>query len=219
MTFMIVCSTGFLIITRTLTPQKVILAVIYSALVVISLVIIEQFSFGQWDFISISVCVLGISLYYSEIVTSIANASLVVLAHLLVISREGIDILTTPIYSKFRMFRAISWLLMIYFAEVCLTLVFAELSGIPRWAKDFVKDFANLIVFTGSAFVFRLRKATNNGYLMIGEEQEPTRLSRSEIEGLTVDSEQFKSGNTPWTEEMKLPGQPVFIDTLDTPPP
>jgi hypothetical protein len=211
MTFMIICSTGFLIITRELQIRKVILAVIYSTLVVIPLVLIEQLSLSSWDFVFVSLFVFGISLYYSEIVSSINRATLVVLAHLLLISREGIDIRTTPIYSKFRMFTSISWLLMLYFASVCLSLLFTELGRIPYWIRDLVKDFANLIILAVSAFVFRLRKATNEGYQMVGEEQEPVHVNWSELDGLTLDSEQLKAGNVRWEEGMKLPGQPVFI--------
>jgi hypothetical protein len=213
LTFLIICANGYLIVTRTFAKGKIVIAVVYSIFLIVPLILSELFSFERWDFVVVALCLLGILLYYQAILAAIHDATAVVLGHLLLIARSGIIVETTPIYAKFRMFKAISWLVVLYFVFVCVLLGLNEMGDAPFWVTDCLKDVLNILVIGVAGVVFRLTKAMNEGYQMVALEEDGAEIGREEIEGLTVDSHQLRQGQKRWEEGMELPPQPRIVES------
>lgn len=201
---------GWCIIVESLPIRDMIIAIVFSIVASLPLNLIELWGsvFAQYILMLIGFCCF--TLYFYQVHTSIDDASSIVLAHLLVIAENGIDITTTPIYSKFNMFRIISTTIFCYITLLFFRSLITEMFLIPQWISYLIYDTVTLALMGAAAWIFKLKKLTANSYMMIGEEtSEPRQFTLDDIDGLNINSDTFRRGGMPWEEGIPLPSQPI----------
>lgn len=224
---MLMASKGWCIVHESISLFNVFLCILAANLLSIPLIIMEYVNLGNWVYLVLFIGIFCILFYYRVMVKSILDATLYVVAHLNVIANEGIDPRTTPIYTKYRMFRVISWGVVSYFLLTFLVSSIATFLDIPYCVEDVMQDVITLTLLGGAAYIFRLRKEMRKGYMMIGdidESAEPQTFSREDVKEMTVRKNNGveNEGNNEtkdndrtmreWEEGMLLPPQPLLID-------
>jgi hypothetical protein len=201
---------GWSLVRESLPMIEVIKSFVFSVIQTVPLTCAAHLRLGAGDYILLLVAMFGLLLYYRNLFKSIDSSAAYVLAHLLVIADRGIDPRTTPIWKKYRMFRWLLWGILGYFVVQTLSTALAKFTACPYFATELMADVASLALMGAAAFLFRLTKGTRNGYMIIGQEEEPRELQREELEGLSIDSDLFQRAQIAWEAGMALPPQPVF---------
>jgi hypothetical protein len=130
----------------------------------------------------------------------------------MVISEEGIDPRTTHVWRKFVMFRGILWGLFAFLTVRLAVSAVRTFSDTPFWVTQLVNDLSVVLLMVLAGFLFRLRKETSNGYMMVGDEENgPRQLPRDQVVAFSADGEEDQRLAS-WREGMTLPPQPVFTD-------
>lgn len=214
---MLLASKGWCIVHESISLCSVFYCIFSSLLLSFPLIIMEYFIVGNWSYLVLVCGMIGILIYYRLMVTSIRDATLYVIAHLAVIKEQGIDPKTTPVYSKYKIFRGISWGVVSYFLITFLVSSISSFADIPYYVEDIVQDAITLLLLGAAAYIFRLRRDMRRGYMMIGdvdENIEPQTFSREDVKelgGTQRDNEADEMRE--WEEGMLLPPQPVIVDS------
>ncbi|OHS93563.1 hypothetical protein TRFO_40194 [Tritrichomonas foetus] len=210
---MMMAAKGWCIIIDTVNWVGIFLSIVYSLIFIVPMLLIDYMYYSlyvQIGLLFVGFC--GAMLYYHELVKSIREALHVVVAHLLVISQSGINPETTPIYAKCRMFRTISMAVLFYFVLLMFKTIFGKTLIIPYWIIILIYDIVTLALMTTAAWIFRLKKTTRNGYMMVADgENVPTELNLEDIANLNANSDEVRQGTAVWQEGMVLPPQPIII--------
>ena len=209
---MMMAAKGWCIIMSSIDWKGILISLLYSLLFIVPILLIDYFFFNMYaQVFLLFLGLVGSMSYYFELLKSIRAANSVVIAHLLVISQSGINPETTPIYAKCKMFKAISTAVLAYFIILMFKSLFGNIIIIPFWIISLFYDIITLALISTAAWLFKLKKTTKNGYMMVGEENDqPAEFSLEDIEHINVSSEEMKQGTTVWHEGMSLPAQPIL---------
>jgi hypothetical protein len=214
---LLMAARGWSIVADAMRWWEVLSCFFCSAFVVVPLAAIElDTTASMAGRVCLVIAMIGIAIYCQRMVSGTSRASSYLLGHLLVISRNGIDATTTPVYGKFRLFKILISSILVYFSVISITLIVRQFVTPGYWIIELVENAASLFISSATMWAFRLVRSRTTNYMMITQEEtEATKtceLMRWEIDGLGPDSEEFKSGRTVWQKGMTLPRQPVFVD-------
>ncbi|OHS93483.1 hypothetical protein TRFO_40238 [Tritrichomonas foetus] len=218
---MLMASKGWCIVHNKLSNFNIIKCIVFSCLLAIPLIVMEYVTnLGRWGYLVLAFGTLGIILYYRDLLESIKSASAYVIAHLVVISESGIDPISTPIYSKLKIFQGVSWGVLLYFVFTFSLSLIKNFVDLASWIEQILNDFITGTLLVAAGILFRLKKELVNGYMMIGDLGEDSSsnvrtFARDDFKGFSAGSEALKlSGQREWEAGMTLPPQPVFVDDL-----
>jgi hypothetical protein len=210
---------GWSIVADGMRWWEVLSCFFSSAFVVVPLAAIELDNIdGIARPICLVIAMIGIAVYCQRMVSGIRRASSYLLGHLLVISRNGIDATTTPVYGKFRLFKILISSILLYFSVISITLIIRQFVTPGYWIIELVNNAVSIFIISTTMWAFRLVRSKTTNYMMITQEEteasKTCELMRWEIDGLGPDSQEFKSGQKVWHKGMTLPAQPVFLDDI-----
>ncbi|OHT04509.1 hypothetical protein TRFO_28022 [Tritrichomonas foetus] len=213
---LLMAAKGWRIVCDTLNVFQILSCFLLSLLTVVPLTIIDSVTLFNYEIPVLLINVFFTAMYMRDLMSSISKATLKVYAHLLIISRSGIDATTTPIFYKSKMFRALSWSLVAYFLLVSLTMIISHIFYISYWVVELIRDILNVFVISSVAWFFRLHIPRSKDYMMLQEmdtsDEEPATISMGEIHGLNTKSLVFKKGKKKWEKGITLPQQPILSD-------
>lgn len=212
---MILTSKGWTIVHESFEWKQLLYSFFCTVMFIIPFDLLEFVDFGNYNYLFLVCVIMGMILYYRNLVQSIDDCQAYVTAHLIVIAEEGIDPQTTPIWNKYRIFRVINWGVMLFLCGKLLLAFCDQLFGITFWIKALLEDLMTLALFAVMAFNLRMKgKATKNRYMLIEDytTEEPRQFQRSDAHSFTVDSDEMRRGTRAWEEGMPLPPQPIFVD-------
>jgi multisubunit Na+/H+ antiporter MnhE subunit len=201
---------GWSLVKESLERKEVIVSFVFSLILTIPLTCIDNLHVGFGDYVILLFAMFGLIMYYRSILQSIDSSSAYVLAHLLVIAESGIDPRTTPIWQKYRMFRGLLWGILGFFCIHTLATALTKFTSCPYFVNQLMRDLASCALMGAAAVLFRLRKGTRHGYMIIGDDEEPRELQREDLQGFSLDSDQFQRAQIAWEDGMALPPQPIF---------
>lgn len=206
---LLLASKGWCIIRDEISVKELILAVVYSVISLIFVAIPQYFYLGSFELPAFLLSLLFVGLYVRELIVSINDASLHILAHMLAISNEGIDPQTTPVYRKHLMYQYFEYAVIgactLVLVEICIQM-FVE---VPYWIFETMTDFVIIIVIIVLEIIFRLRVSTNGTYETIhgsGDRE----MQLADIETASRGGFREKGGRK-WEEGMPLPEMPNII--------
>jgi hypothetical protein len=186
----------------------------YSAFAVLPIGIVDLVAEGVVSRVCCVIAVVAIALYCQRMAAGVSRAWSMVIGHLLVISRNGIDGTTTPIYRKFRIFKFLIVTILVYLSIVSVCLVVQEFVTPGFWIVEVVTTTNSLFITVSTMWSFRLTFARSTDYMMMppGGDLKQSELLRCELEGLGPESEELRGERVPYRDGMPLPQQPVFLD-------
>ena len=200
---------GWCIIFEHVAWIDVVTSVIYSVLFSLPILLLDNISTNVFVLFALFIIgFFGYFTYYNELISNIEEANSVVAAHLLIISQDGIDPETTPIYKKFQIFKTITDAVVWYFTIMMFRTILFELLNIPDFIMTIIYDIATIALLITTAYAFKLKKSLRNGYIMVGENTDSVEFTLDDIERLNEDNEIQRNATTPWHEGMPLPSQP-----------
>ena len=208
---MLLASDGWCIIHHNMPYWKIALAFLLSGCVTVSCAVADFVELTNLLYLVVFL-ILGISsgIYLYIMLKNTQIGYDYVKAHLYVIAESGIDPKTTPIYKKYRLYKAISWEMPFYFILLFFRIMFSFYLTFPFWTIQLAYDVIILTLITVISFTFRMRKETRDGYMMIGDEdQEPRIFDRADITALEIETNENQH---PYEEGMPLPAQPHILD-------
>jgi hypothetical protein len=215
MTTLLMAGSGWRIVYEEISLKTVASSFLFSAGVVFPLAALSFFI----DQVIVRVClVLGtiivIIFYCWRMISGVNRAMSLVLGHLLVISKSGINPKTTPVYAKFQIFKAMTFSIVIYFLVMTVTLVIREALEVPAWTMDLTDHIATVVIIGAVSWAFRLTTARSSGYLMLDncDNEKGEELWRGDIEALDLESKELREGIAVWEDGMALPSQPILVD-------
>jgi hypothetical protein len=208
----IMAAKGWSIVQKSLPKREFCMGLTFSAFLTVPITVAEHIEPGIVALVVIGLAVIGMLCYYGHVVRSIRASQRYVIAHLMVISEEGIDPRTTHVWRKFVMFRGILWGLFAFLTIRLAVSAVRKFSDAPFWITLLISDLSVVLLMALAAFLFRLKKETSSGYMMVGDNENGSRqLPRDQVVAFTADGEEDQSLAS-WREGMTLPPQPVFTD-------
>ncbi|OHT03635.1 hypothetical protein TRFO_28885 [Tritrichomonas foetus] len=209
LTAMIMAAKGWCIIIESIEPIEIFNGFFTSLLFSLPILILDTVPCSIYLQLALFITgFLGCFLYYNHLVESITQANSVVSAHLLLISQSGIDPETTPIHKKYEIFKTISNTVVWYFTMMMFRTVLFELLDMPFYIMTIIYDLATFALLSTTAWLFKLKSTTRNGYMMVGQNTDSVEFTLDDIERLNDDPELQRQATTPWHEGMPLPSQP-----------
>ena len=132
---------------------------------------------------------------------------------MLIFAEKGIDPLTTPSYKKIQMYKVLQGTIIATLTFIMIFVCISLFVDTSYWLSELFYDILFAIIMPVILILFRLRGEEAKGYSMIGDEDAQLEdFDITEIEGLTVQSEQFQRGGRSWTSEDSIP-RPVIRET------
>lgn len=211
----IIASKGWCIIRPTIKIREVILPLIYIVLMLVFEVVILNVYSGNWDILFMILLIASLTLYVRDLIKSTNSSSMRVLAHCLSIAAKGIDPKSTPIWRKRMMLNNLRLSFCVYCVLLIIRLIFLFFLDHILWVDDFLDMLIDLVMVLILGFTFYLRKESTNGYSMIFDDGNENEYTLQDLEGVDFNSDRIQGGVT-WTPDMKLPTQPIVIDTPTT---
>jgi hypothetical protein len=203
---------GWSIIQKSLPKREFCRGFTFSVFLTIPITVADHVDMGIAAIVVVGLAVVGMLCYYGHVVRSIRASQRYVIAHLMVISEEGIDPRTTHVWRKFVMFRGILWGLFAFLTLRLIVSAVRTFSDAPFWITQLINDLSVVVLMALAGLLFRLRKETSSGYMMIGDEDDGSRrLPRDQTVAFSADGDEAR-GLASWREGMTLPPQPVFTE-------
>jgi hypothetical protein len=212
---LLLAARGWRIVQDAVPSIQIISSFCYSILIVLPLLVVELVEDGIASRIACFISIVSIVFYSTRMVSGINRAFSLVLAHLFVISRNGIDATTTPIYTKFSIFKTLLASILVYLGLNSVTMVAAQFFSKGFWPLELITCLNLLFVTWTTMWAFRLAPDRRNDYLMMPQQQDDgnqPELLPCELEGFEPESEALRVGRLAWRDGMRLPRQPIFID-------
>lgn len=218
---MLMAAKGWSIVKTSLTKVEIIVCFVVAVIFTVPSTVMDNvLLIERWhQYLVVGFTLVGMLVYCKTMMRSIEQSMSYVIAHMMVISEEGYDIRTTPVYRKYIIFRGMGWGLVIFLLVKVTISSVGELAEMDTWIVQMLMDLGDIGWLIAAAILFRLKKQNVNGYMTIGEDlSEPRQLMRDDIAGLNMESELIAQGTRVWEDGMNLPSQPIFLDDLDTTP-
>lgn len=143
-------------------------------------------------------------------IKKINHARKIILAHMTVIDREGIDPSTTPIADKFliytNVFNMVAISIFVYFVTVSIIVI---LDG-PYWIRDLVSALLQLLIFIMFGYYFRPRSGAHGLLFVNSEENDDTQPLIVELDDIDEHIAEKKGVGKAWQPGDKLPKEPIL---------
>lgn len=204
---LILAAKGWYITTKKLKFSEIICPIVFGAIFVIFNELLNMLSLGFIDFLIGLASIVCLALYVYYLTKFVSLGLRDVKAHIYVIKNSGIDPKTTPVYSKYKMFKLYYKALLTYAILLIITIIAELFASSVVWLPSFLDYIANFVLFAFLLYIFWIRQKRNNGYLIFdnGEVEE---FSQQDVQSIELD--QMEGGNE-WDENTPLPPQPIVI--------
>lgn len=208
---------GWCILRDELGLKEVIASIAYSVFFIVLVTIARYVHLGTAELAVWVGVMFFVVLFVRELIVSINDASLHILAHLLAISNAGIEAKSTPVYRKHLMYRLFEWTIIGGFVLVLIKICVHLFVRLDFWISESLNDAIILTVLTALALIFRLRNTTVSGYANMNPQDADgvDELVLSDIESLNVNSEEINRSGRKWEEGMPLPGMPNIVQKAE----
>lgn len=163
----LLCAKGWCVVRDSISIKEIILCLTYSTLFMIFRILAEKIVTGSWAIVVIILALISIIFFIRELLKSINNAHLLILAHLLAIANAGYDIKTTPIYQKHVMYNSFSILLLTSLVLILIYMIVYIFIDIPYVADELTQDSIQVFFLGGLILLFRLRGGKRRNYTLI----------------------------------------------------
>jgi hypothetical protein len=163
---------------------------------------------GPLQIASLFLTLIFVVLFIRELFSSVNDASLRIVAHLLAISNAGIDPETTPIYKKHKMYQRLHSAIVLGCVLLLLKVTMVLIVPLDFWIDEVITDGIVITGLAAFAAIFRLREVEVFGYDVI-EENDRNEYSLAEIESARGD---FGHGGRKWESGMRLPLMPNLVE-------
>lgn len=211
MTTLLFAAKGWCIVRDELSLFEVVSTLLYSVLIITLMTISVYVYLGSFEIVVLIAGIVVSILFIRELIVSINDASLHIMAHLLAISNAGIDPETTPIYRKHTMYTYFNWTIIGACTMLLILLCSSVFFEIPLWANETSTDVTLLVFLTALALIFRLRGTDTAGYSSItgGDFSDVNEIALTDIENARHTP--LSKGGVKWEEGMPLPAQPNLV--------
>lgn len=207
---------GWCVVRESLKIKEILKAIVCSFIITVTILLTNVIQTGRYDYILLFVMMFALFLYMFVMYVSIRESLLLIYAHLYVISKQNIDPYTTPIFEKISMYSTLSYSVLIFFFINWSSELTLELYDITFWPMDFLRDLANVGLLLAVSFIFRFKRATRKGYMIIEEteNQQIMHFHRNEILSILARDNFIFKGCRKWEDGMSLPSQPKIDEEI-----
>ncbi|OHS96608.1 hypothetical protein TRFO_37183 [Tritrichomonas foetus] len=206
-------ASGWCIITKHLQINQMVIPGIFGALFVLGNALNLFLDVGLWNALIGIVTIACLAVYVYYLVKYINDVAFNISAHLYVIKNSGIEPKSTPIYTKYKMFKFYRISLMTFCTMYIICIIIETFFGSILWLPTFAYDFTYFTFYVMLFFIFMMRQRRKNGYLIF-EEGEAEEFSQQDLESINqVDLD----GGREWDESTPLPPQPMVIGSYVAP--
>ena len=203
------CSNGWGILNNNLDLKLVFQGFVLSSVYIGSLSVIENVYIENWSFLFIAIFLFFSILLVKSFIINIQQSEILIKGHLIVISQNGIDPSTTPVFKKLQKYETFGNIVITYFMCVYLK-PFLELliDNISFWLLDLFEELSDLYIILSLLILFRMTDDFVAGY----EEIEISNLMYDDVQNLGVDSELVQNHSLrKWERGVNLPPLPIVI--------
>jgi len=209
-TALLLAAKGWCIIRDSIKLCDIFLCLIYSAVFITITYVTEYFHISSdLQLFLMLIQFVSLALYIKELIMSIEDASFHILAHLLSISNSGVDPESTPIYRKHMMYQHFQWTVITYCCLILISLMVSMFVEPGFSTSEIMSIIIDIVLLVLIIIIFRIREKDANGYMMFGEGNQEFTLT--DLEGISVDGNEIRRGDTKWNEGMDLPGSPSVV--------
>ena len=205
---LLLASKGWCIIKDKIKICEIALSLFYSFIFMALEELITFVYLGEMEIFVLLIAIIFIGLFIRELISSINDASLHIIAHKLVIQNEGIDPESTPIAFKHRMYQYFQYTVVAGCIAIILRIAVSSIFGVDEWIDTTLSVSIAMILLTILGLIFKLRDQDVAGYSFVG-----TNHGEHSMEIPLNDIEDIKDSRHELKQEEPLPAPPVDVPT------
>ena len=204
---LLLASKGWCIIKDKIRICEIAVSLLYSFIFMALEELISFVYLGEMEIFVLLIAIIFIGLFIRELISSINDASLHIIAHKLVIQNEGIDPESTPIAFKHRMYQYFQYTVVAGCIAIILRIALSSIFGIDEWIDTTISTSIAIILMTILGLIFKLRDQDLAGYSFVG-----TNHGEDNMDIPLNDIEEAKEQKEN-KQEVQLPSPPVDVTT------
>ena len=208
----ILSAKGWCIIFPNLKSRDVTEIVLFCSLYFMFRTLNSNITFTVLNIVLFALTALLLLVLWAVLIAGIRTVDRQIIAHMLVISRMGIDPTSTPVYTKHAVYMFLKHIIVIYFSS-CIAIMSLELADIiSQWVYDMINIIVRAGILVALSALFHIRKIDLDLYSRIDD------TNTEEVKSKTLDSIEnslFESSKDliQWREGMQLPPQPTIAES------
>jgi hypothetical protein len=209
---LVIASTGWCLLHAELRHRNVLLALGAVALFVAMAFVQTYAGAAFWQVLVLIAEIGGVAGVLWCIWENRRKAQRTIKAHLLVISRQGIDARTTPIFEKFRLYGVLLGVLYGAIIAFFFVNIILSLASASSWVSRLAHILVQLVVIVAIMLVYRPRGASVDRYMQADQDedgQNRTEIALEDLDDFGIDD--TREGMRPWRDGMALPLEPVVL--------
>jgi hypothetical protein len=169
---------------------------------------------GAWQVAMIIVEIASLAVIMACLTRNVQRARQQISAHLLVITGQGIDIRTTPIYSKLQLYGALLWVIALAFLAFFAIDTLLTMLDAPSWGYGVGDNLTQLAVLAAVLYLYRPRGVSVDRVMKADDESDGKERAEVPLEDLDEFSvAEARPGLRAWSEGMALPPEPVLVSS------
>lgn len=204
---LILAARGWCIISQHISSPEVTEILIYCVVLFIFQTMYAHIHMVVLQIILFAVITMMIFVLWIALINGIRNVDRKIMAHMMVIYREGIDPFSTPVYLRHLVYTYMVHVTVIYLSG-CIVIMALELAGaLDAWLKDMMAWILNGGLLCALGFLFRSRKTDVAGYLWLDPKDDESRPGDLEVDTSFM-SDPNRASLIQWEVGMALPPPP-----------
>ena len=214
---LILVAKGWCIISQHLSSPEVTEIIIYCLVLFIFQTMYAHIHMVVLQIILFAIIAMMILLLWIAMINGIRNVDHKIMAHMMVIYREGIDPFSTPVYLRHLVYTYMVHVTVIYLSG-CIVVMALDLAGVlDAWVKDMMSWILNGGLLCALGFLFRSRRTDVAGYVWLEHYATPGNEARHDLEvDTSFMSDPNRSSLIQWEEGMALPPPPPQTEKQKT---
>jgi hypothetical protein len=213
---LLIASSGWCLLHTDLLPLDTALSLLGVAVFIAMSSIQSNVDVKLWLILTLILQVVSIVWVLHCIWRNTEKARRHIKAHLIAISRAGIDFRTTPIFEKLALYNILLWVICAAFLAYFLVNVFLSLADASNWVYVLMANLIQFVILAAVMYLYRPRGSAVDRYLQTDEDgdgKNRQEIALEDIDGFALDERPGEM--RPWTEDMDLPLEPVIISSND----
>lgn len=225
--FLVISSTGWCLLNVELNVKDTIITIFAISAMFSMLFLQVNVEYGYYELLFFFIEIASMFIVARALFNNTKDAEDKITAHLYVISKDGIDPKTTPIYEKYKMYQIFLYMNMFFFLFIIIVNSIMGLFEVESWLQSLINIFCQLFALLNPIIIFRPRgksidKYMENDYNKSLLNDDDNNGGGSGIGGDFGDRDEVmlddldgfdprKSQGTEWQDGMKLPLQPILV--------
>ena len=205
-------SRGYQIIHPYYEKYQIFQTLFSSAAVCVTLACYELNDSLTYHFLILLIFIIAFAYLIYTMITSVNDSILHIYAHMYVIAETGINPMTTPVPSKLKLYKIITYIIISYFSIQLLSMIIGSFFEVSFWIIQLIQYSSDFLMMVGICHVFKPPLLKTAGYQTLDESNYIEEFTKEEIQSLDLMAF-LETATKQWDKVSTLPAPPKIVKT------